>query len=226
MPDSCPIWSLRDLYDGVDSPALQTDIAACRKDALALAADWQGKIATISGAELADVITAYEAILEQLGKVQSHAQLLFAANTNDPAIAKHHQSVREAGSEIGAALLFVELELARLDQDHVDGLLDDAGLARFSPWLRRVRAMAPYQLSDEIEKMIDDEIEKIIDEIQLLLASKDRKYEDFRAFLSPPLLITYNSPISSSNSSFFGDSSKSCIETKSASGNLLLSLNE
>jgi oligoendopeptidase F len=50
--------------------------------------------------------------------------------------------------------LFVELELARLDQDHVDGLLDDAGLARFSPWLRRVRAMAPYQLSDEIEKMI------------------------------------------------------------------------
>ena len=154
MPDSCPIWSLRDLYDGVDSPALQTDIAACRKDALALAADWQGKIATMSGAELATVITAYETILEQLGKVQSHAQLLFAANTNDPAIAKHHQSVREAGSEIGAALLFVELELARLDQDHIDGLLDDAGLARFAPWLRRVRAMAPYQLSDEIEKMI------------------------------------------------------------------------
>ena len=59
MPDSCPIWSLRDLYDGVDSPALQTDIAACRKAALALAADCQGKIATISGAELADVITAY-----------------------------------------------------------------------------------------------------------------------------------------------------------------------
>jgi oligoendopeptidase F len=141
MPDSCPIWSLRDLYDGVDSPAVQTDIAACRKAALALAADWQGKIATISGAELAAVITAYEAILEQLGKVQSHAQLLFAANTNDPAVAKHHQSVREAGSEIGAALLFVELELARLDQDHVDGLLDDAGLARFSPWLRRVRAL-------------------------------------------------------------------------------------
>src|SRR6056300_2099148 len=112
MPDSCPIWSLRDLYDGVDSPALQTDIAACRKDALALAADWQGKIATMSGAELATVITAYETILEQLGKVQSHAQLLFAANTNDPAIAKHHQSIREVAAQIGASLLFVELELA------------------------------------------------------------------------------------------------------------------
>ena len=74
MPDACPIWSLRDLYEGIDSPAVQTDIATCRKAALALAADWQGKIATISGAELADDITDYEAILEQLGKVQSHAQ--------------------------------------------------------------------------------------------------------------------------------------------------------
>ena len=154
MPDSCPIWSLSDLYDGVDTPALQTDIAACRKAATALAKDWQGKLAALSGGQLADVIIAYEAILEQLGKVQSHAQLLFAANTNDPAIAKHHQSIREVGAEIGAALLFVELELARLDESHVKDLLQDSALARFAPWLRRVRAMAPYQLSDDIEKMI------------------------------------------------------------------------
>ena len=50
------------------------------------------------------MINSYEMILERLGKVQSHAQLLFAANTNDPTIAKHHQSVREVGAEIGAAL--------------------------------------------------------------------------------------------------------------------------
>src|SRR5210317_2614091 len=111
MPDSCPIWSLRDLYDGVDSPALQTDIAACRKDALALAADWQGKIATMSGAELATVITAYETILEQLGKVQSHAQLLFAANTNDPAIAKHHQSVRKLDPKLARRSYLSSLSL-------------------------------------------------------------------------------------------------------------------
>ena len=93
-------------------------------------------------------------ILERLGKVQSHAQLLFAANTNDAAIAKHHQSVREVGAEIGAALLFVELELAKIDEGRMAGLLRARGLQHFAPWLRRVRAMAPFQLSDEIEKMI------------------------------------------------------------------------
>jgi len=154
MPDSCPIWSLSDLYDGVEAPALQTDIAACREAASTLAKDWQGKIGTISAAQLADVIIAYEAVLERLGKVQSHAQLLFAANMNDPAIAKHHQSIREVGAQIGASLLFVELELARLDDGYIQTLLGDAALGRFAPWLRRVRAMAPYQLSDEAEKMI------------------------------------------------------------------------
>ena len=33
-------------------------------------------------------------------------------------------------------------------------LLKANGLRHFAPWLRRVRAMAPFQLSDEIEKMI------------------------------------------------------------------------
>ena len=154
MPESCPIWNLSDLYDGIDSTALKTDIAKCLKLSTELEQSWQGKLATSSSSQLVDVIAGYEAILEHLGKVQSHAQLLFAANTNDPAIAKHHQSIREISAKVGASLLFVELELARMDEQRLIDLLKDSALARFTPWLRRVRAMAPYQLSDEIEKMI------------------------------------------------------------------------
>ncbi len=154
MPDSCPVWSLDDLYSGVDSPVLQTDIVACREKAMQLETEWRGRLGVSSASQLVKVINSYESILERLGKVQSHAQLLFAANTNDPTIAKHHQSVREVGAEIGAALLFVELELARLDKEQMAVLLTDTGLKHFAPWLRRVQAMAPFQLSDEIEKMI------------------------------------------------------------------------
>jgi len=154
MPESCPIWNLSDLYDGVDSTALKTDIAMCLKLSIELEQSWQGKLATSSSSQLVDVIAGYEAILEHLGKVQTHAQLLFAANTNDPAIAKHHQSIREVSAKVGASLLFVELELARMDEQRLIDLMKDSALTRFAPWLRRVRAMAPYQLSDEIEKMI------------------------------------------------------------------------
>ena len=154
MPDSCPIWSLTDLYDDIASPVLQTDMANCHKAALSFADEWRGRLDAVDGATLAGIIAAYETILESLGKIQSHAQLLFAANTADPAIAKHHQSVRELGAEIGAALLFVELELARLDDAALAAALENSALARFQPWLRRVRALAPYQLADDIEKMI------------------------------------------------------------------------
>ena len=154
MPDSSPIWDLRDLYAGMDDSALAADLASARKDSATLAVDWQGKLATASGAELAIVIAEYERIFELLGKVQSHAQLLFAANTIDAAIAKHHQSVREAGAEINATLLFVELEIAVMDDAHVADLMQTAECVHWQPWLRRVRAMAPHQLSAEMERML------------------------------------------------------------------------
>ena len=156
MPDSCPVWSLDDLYTGVNAPAIKADLAECQKAATQLATEWRGRIGELTADQLISVIKSYETIRERLGKVQSHAQLLFAANTNDAAIAKHHQSVREVGAEIGATLLFVELELAKIDEGRMAVLMKAGGLKHFAPWLRRVRAMAPFQLPDEIEKMIDE----------------------------------------------------------------------
>lgn len=133
MPDSSPIWNLNDLYVGMDDSALAADLAAARQDAATLAANWQGKLATATGAELASVIAEYERIFESLGKVHSHAQLLFAANTIDAAIAKHHQSVREAGAEINATLLFIELETAVMDDAHVTDLMKTSECAYWQP---------------------------------------------------------------------------------------------
>ena len=154
MPESCPIWDLNDLYSGINDVKLTSDVAVCRKSAASLQDSWQGRLAKASAEDLASVIGHYEHLLEQFGRVQSHAQLLFAANTADPEIARHHQSMREVGAEIHAKILFVELELARFDDAHVQSLLQTPSLAHFAPWLRRVRAMAPYQLAPEIEQMI------------------------------------------------------------------------
>ncbi len=154
MPDSCPTWDLTDLYDGIADGAIAADIAACRQEAEHLEAAWQGRLADADGAALAGLIADYERILEMLGKAQSHAQLLFAASTTDSQIARHHQSIREASADIGARLLFIELELAALDDAHVTQLLDTPALAVWQPWLRRVRAWAPHQLAPDMERML------------------------------------------------------------------------
>ena len=154
MPDSCPTWDLTDLYEGIADGAIAADIAACRQEAEQLEAAWQGRLADADGAALAGLIADYERILEMLGKAQSHAQLLFAASTTDSQIARHHQSIREASADIGARLLFIELELAALDDAHVIQLLDTPALAVWQPWLRRVRAWAPHQLAPDMERML------------------------------------------------------------------------
>ena len=136
MPDSCPIWDLNDLYSGVSDVKLASDVAFCRKTALSLHDAWQGRLATASAEELASVISQYEALLEQLGRVQSHAQLMFAANTAEPEIARHHQSMREVGAAIHAKILFVELDIARFDEPYMAALLETPTLAHFAPWLR------------------------------------------------------------------------------------------
>ena len=154
MPDSCPTWDLTDLYDGIADGAIAADIAACGQEAEQLEAAWQGRLADADGAALAGLIADYERILEMLGKAQSHAQLLFAASTTDSQIARHHQSIREASADIGARLLFIELELAALGDAHITQLLDTPALAVWQPWLRRVRAWAPHQLAPDMERML------------------------------------------------------------------------
>ena len=154
MPDSCPTWDLTDLYEGIGDDAIAADLARCRREAERMESAWQGKIGNATPQDLATLIADYEQVLEALGKAQSHAQLLFAASTTDAQIARHHQSIREASADIGARLLFVELEIAALPSDHVDKLLETAEFAGWQPWLRRVRAFAPHQLSPDMERML------------------------------------------------------------------------
>ena len=154
MPDSSPIWDLTDLYADIEDKAIANDLTWCRSAAEELSGKWTGRLDEADAKTLAGVIASYEDILERLGKAGSHAQLLFAANTTDADIARHSQSIREAGAEIGSLLLFVELEIAAMSQDHIDGLLQVAELSSWQPWLRRVRAMAPYQLSADMERML------------------------------------------------------------------------
>ena len=154
MPDSSPNWDLTDLYSDIGDSTIAADIERSRAAAKTLAEQWRGRLVEADGSELANVIVAYERILETIGKAASHAQLQFAANTTDADIARHHQSIREAGADIGAELLFVELELATLPQAHIDKLCETAAVAAWKPWLRRVRAMAPHQLAPDMERML------------------------------------------------------------------------
>ena len=154
MPDSLPIWNLADLYQGTDDPLIGQLLTELTGQAERLAQNWQGRLASASGAELAGLIADYETLSQQLGRILSHADLMFAADTTDPAIAKHSQTMREKASDIEAKLLFVELELAALDETAYQAALADPAFFHYQPWLRQLRASAPHILEARLEQML------------------------------------------------------------------------
>ena len=154
MPDSLPTWSLSDLYAGPDDRALAHDKEACLKRAQALADAWKSRLAEASGEELAGVVAEYQSISETLGRLTSFADLAFAADMSEAETAQLAQSMRELGSEVGAVLVFIDLEIARIDGKRMAELMKTPALAEWAPWLRLTRAWRKHQLSDEIETLL------------------------------------------------------------------------
>ena len=158
MPDTIspdlPVWSLQDLYEGFDAKDMTADQEFVRKDAEDLAKQWKSRLHDASAKDLADIISRYEVICEKLGRMTSFTDLAFAADMSEAETGRQAGVMREIESEISAQLVFVELELATLDDDLMAQHLADPALAYWEPWIRIVRAFKPHQLSEDMETML------------------------------------------------------------------------
>ena len=154
MPDMLPAWSLDDLYDGFTTDRMKVDQQDVRHTAEKLVTTWKSRLHEADADTLAGIIGDYERIAEMLGRMTSFADLAFAADMTDPEVGKQAQMMRELESEISAMLVFVELELATMSDDHMVSLLSTPSMSYWQPWIRIVRAFRPHQLSDELETML------------------------------------------------------------------------
>jgi len=161
MPDAAtlgplPQWDLADLYPSPDGPEITGDLDRSLEAAKSFRASLEGKVATLSGADLGAAIVEYERIEEVLGRVMSFAHLRYAGDMSDPEIGKFYQSMQERVNAISTELLFFTLEINRIAEDEIQGKQADPALSRYAPWLREVRAFRDHQLSDELEQMLHE----------------------------------------------------------------------
>src|SRR5882762_2998551 len=151
-----PEWDLGDLYPSRDSPELARDLTELAAQATAFRARYEGRLAALTGAELGAAVAQYEKQQEVAGRIMSYAELTRAGNVADPEIARFFQTMHEKINAISTELLFFALEINRIDDAALDEKLADPALAHYRPWLRDVRAMRPYQLSDDLEKLLHE----------------------------------------------------------------------
>ncbi len=151
-----PHWDLNDLYDGPESAALKEDLAEARSAARCLNEKHAGKVAALDGAALGELVGEFEAVQEILGRVTSYAYLRYCTSMEDPEVAQFFQNLSEAATDISSDLLFLTLELNRIEDDELNERLSAASLAQYAPWLRDVRAFRPHQLSDDLERLLHE----------------------------------------------------------------------
>lgn len=149
-----PKWDLSDLYSGLSDPAIAQHIQVCEDEARRFAGVYKGQVAALSGEELAAAIEAYQTCDERMGRLHAYAQLRFATEATNPEIGRFSQMIQERLNRIAADIMFFTLEINRIEDGKLDADLNCASLKKWAPFLRAVRLTRPYQLGDDVEKVL------------------------------------------------------------------------
>ena len=152
-----PEWDLSDLYSGQDAPELSRDLKWLEEACASFAADYEGKLAGLDAAGMLECVLRNERITAIAGRIMSFAGLRYYQLTIDGDRAKFMSDMQEKITNFTTPLVFFTLELNRIDDAALQALLDtNSALARYQPVFDDIRAMKPYQLSDELEKFLHD----------------------------------------------------------------------
>ena len=153
-----PEWDLTDLYPAPDCAELSRDLDWLEKECASFATDYEGKLASLDAAAMLKAVQRYEEIDIIAGRIMSYAGLRYYQQTTDSARAKFLSDCQDKITTFTTPLVFWSLEFNRLEEAQFNALLDaNADLARYRPVFERMRAMKPYQLSDELEKFLHDQ---------------------------------------------------------------------
>ncbi|MBY6116224.1 M3 family oligoendopeptidase [Mameliella alba] len=152
-----PEWDLTDLYASPDAPELKRDLDWLEDACRSFAEDYEGKLDTLTSDEFLTLVQRNEKISSVAGRIMSFAGLRYYQLTTDAERAKFLSDCQEKITNYTTPLVFFSLEANRLGDEHYEKLFaENADLNRYKRAFDRMRAMKPYQLSDELEKFLHD----------------------------------------------------------------------
>ena len=154
--EGLPVWDLSDLVPAPAARHIAADLAAAAKQAAAFRRKYENKTARLSAAAFGRAFADYERLCETLGRLGSYVSLDRQTRLDDAAAGQTYQSVSEKINDISAQMIFFRLEINRVPDTIFKAWLKDKEVARYRPVLVQMRAFRPYQLPDEVEKILHD----------------------------------------------------------------------
>ncbi len=147
-------WNLTALYASEEDPRWLADLERALADAESFRREFRGRIADGDAGLLALALGRYAALQKTLLRPQAYAQLLFAADSGLSTHGAMLARVRERLSTVTELTLFFELEVLRIDPQSYAEWVTDPEVRPYGHFLDRLRAAAPYTLSEEVEQAL------------------------------------------------------------------------
>ncbi len=154
MNNELPKWDLSEIYKNVKDPRISKDIKDIKDSADDFLKKWKGKINNLSSSEFLFCISEYQKLNEAIYKISTHSSLIFATNLEDPEISKYNSSISDQITEILSTLIFVTLELSKVDDNTIKNWLNDQDAKIWKPYLNLLRKRNPYLLDPLVEEIL------------------------------------------------------------------------
>ena len=149
-----PTWDLSEIYKGINDPKIKNDLNEIRKLSKAFKVKWKGKINNLNSNEFIECIDHYQNLNEHLYKIGTHSSLMFATNMEDPEISRYNSTISDEVTEIFSSLIFVTLELCKIDDDLINDWMSNANAKTWLPYINILRKRNPYLLDPLVEEML------------------------------------------------------------------------
>ncbi|MGA9659106.1 MAG: M3 family oligoendopeptidase [Asticcacaulis sp.] len=159
-PETLPVWDLSDLYSGPEDPKIAQDFARGQEHVKALAKLEGQFIAARGNPERLGLLIdqaagLFEKAMDAMGGALAYTTLASTIDRENPRIAKLQSDLGTQASMISADSLFLSLELNKLEDWEIENALKATPKAQvWRPWLRRIRASRPHELSPELERLM------------------------------------------------------------------------
>ena len=153
-----PEWNLSDLYKSTSAKEIEADLKSVEQLSHSFALKYENKLSKLSASEMLQCLKAQEKITGLMGRLMSFAGLRYYQMTTDVSRTKLLSDIQDKITQFSAKIIFFSLEFNTLDDSHLNRMLAESSeLRRYQIAFDKMRAMKPYQLSDELEKFLHEQ---------------------------------------------------------------------
>ena len=193
-----PSWDLTDLYPTIDSPEVEKDLLNVDQMTKKFRKNYRGKISKLKEKGFEKLFRDWEYLERKSGRLLSFAQLMHCQITTCQDRIKFLSDVQEKLTKFNSRILFFPLEINEMNDKHYKKIVSKKScLNRYKIFFEKTRAMKPYQLSEELENLLNDYasasrnawsklFDETISEINVEMSGKEYSLEEtLNLFQSP-----------------------------------------